>query len=91
LIISIEKDGKSIDWKPIDIHHFIFDENDFNLVTGFMDIEESWKNEKGLTLKIYLWNNGKLPVELDGFTIRIEGVFPEIDSCSRYSAKAYNQ
>jgi len=91
LIISIEKDGKSIDWKPIDIHHFIFDENDFNLVTGFMDIEESWKNEKGLTLKIYLWNNGKLPVELDGFSVRIEGVLPETDSCSQYSAKAYNQ
>lgn len=78
MIISIEKNGKSIDWKPIDIHHFIFDEDDFNLVTGFLDMDENWKTQKGLMLKIYLWNNGKLPVELDNFSVRVEGVLKEM-------------
>jgi hypothetical protein len=78
VVISIEKSGKSLYWKPLDIHHFIFDKEDYNRVTGFLDIAEEWTKEKGLYVKVYLWNNGKEPVTLSGFSVRVEGIIPEV-------------
>jgi hypothetical protein len=30
-------------------------------------------NEKGLNLKVYAWNTGRVPILLDDFLVRIEG------------------
>jgi hypothetical protein len=72
-VISIEKNGKSLIWKAVDIQGFIHDENTMNFVTNFSVLDSGMLNEKGLNLKVYAWNTGRVPILLDDFLVRIEG------------------
>lgn len=74
LILSVDKDGKSLLYKSIDTKYFIKNEGDYNLVTCFLNMDDSLENEKGLTLRAYLWNVGSDPVSLKNFTLRVQGV-----------------
>jgi hypothetical protein len=72
-VISIEKNGKSLIWKAVDIQGFIHDENTMNFVTNFSVLDSGMLNQKGLNLKVYAWNTGRFPILLDDFLVRIEG------------------
>jgi len=71
-VISIEKEGKSLSWKAVDIQNFIHDNNSMNFVTNFSELEKEILQQDGLTIKVYAWNTGKEPIELDDFSVRIE-------------------
>ncbi|MFZ4546437.1 MAG: hypothetical protein ACOYN4_03340 [Bacteroidales bacterium] len=72
-VISIEKNGKSLIWKAVDIQGFIHDKNTMNFVTNFSVLEAKMLKQKGLNLKVYLWNTGRVPILLEDFSVRIEG------------------
>jgi hypothetical protein len=71
-VISIEKEGKSLIWKAVDINNFILDPKLMNYVTNFQVLDREVLRQRGLTLKVYAWNTGKEPFELDNFSVRIE-------------------
>jgi hypothetical protein len=73
-VISIEKDGKSLLWKAVDIQGFIHEHNTMNFVTNFVAPEADLISQKGLMLKVYAWNNGGEYIELDDFSVRIEKI-----------------
>jgi len=72
-VISIEKNGKSLIWKAVDMDGFIHDENTMNFVTNFSVLDSGVLKQRGFTLKVYAWNTGKVPIILDDFSVRIEG------------------
>ena len=71
-VISIEKNGKSVLWKAVDMDGFIHDENAMNFVTNFSILDAELLKQKGLNLKVYAWNTGKEPIILDDFSARLE-------------------
>lgn len=71
IVLSVENHGEVIAWKPTDIHGFILDENQFNLATAFLQIEDEWISKEGLELKLYVWNNGNEPIEIGNFSVHI--------------------
>jgi hypothetical protein len=71
-VISIEKDGKSLVWKAVDINNFILDPHLMNYVTNFQILDKELLQQRGLMLKVYLWNTGKETIESDDFSVRIE-------------------
>lgn len=74
LVLSVEKNGEVISWKPTDIQGFILNENQFNLVTAFLQIEDEWVSNKGFELKVYVWNNGNEPIEINNFSVHISNI-----------------
>lgn len=74
IVMSVEKNGEVIAWKPTDIHGFILNENQFNLATAFLKIEDEWISKEGLELKFYVWNNGNEPIEINNFSVHISGI-----------------
>ncbi len=74
LVISIEKDGKSEYWKPIDIQPFIINGEMENLVTGFLDIDNQWIEQAGFEIKLYVWNTGSEALSIRDFSVKVEGV-----------------
>jgi len=71
-VISIEKDGKSLSWKAVDIEDFIHDYSTTNFVTNYSILGSDILDVKGLMIKVYAWNTGKESILLDDFTVRIE-------------------
>jgi hypothetical protein len=71
-VISIEKNGKSLVWKAVDMQGFLHDMQTMNFVTNFSVIEKNLQMQKGLMLKVYAWNTGKEILLLDDFSVRIE-------------------
>jgi hypothetical protein len=71
-VISVEKEGKSLLWKAVDINSFIHDKRTMNFVTNYALIDKKMLQQSGLILKVYAWNTGNKPIELDDFSIRIE-------------------
>ena len=71
-VISVEKDGKSLLWKAVDINNFIHDERNMNFVINYALIDKKLLQQSGLILKVYAWNTGKKLIELDDFSVRIE-------------------
>ena len=71
-VISIEKNGKSLLWKAVDLQGFILERNTMNFVTNFVNPEADLICQKGLMLKVYAWNNGSETIEVDDFSVRIE-------------------
>jgi hypothetical protein len=76
LIIALDKGEDHILWKSADFSHAKINENDFNLISSFLDLDEFMRKEKGLILKVYLWNFGKEPVYWKNFSIRIKCILP---------------
>jgi hypothetical protein len=71
-VISIEKNGKSLLWKAVDIQNFIFDSRTMNFVTNYVIPGQEMIQQKGLIVKVYAWNTGNETIELDDFSVRIE-------------------
>ena len=71
-VITIEKENKPILWKAVDIQDFIHDHHTMNFVTNYSVLDRNMLRQKGLILKIYAWNTGKVPMELNNFSVRIE-------------------
>jgi hypothetical protein len=71
-VISIEKDGKSLLWKAVDIDGFLHDQRSMNFVTNYSVLDKELLQQKGLTLNVYVWNTGKDTFILDDFSVRIE-------------------
>jgi hypothetical protein len=71
-VISIEKSGKSLLWKAVDIQNFILDPESMNFVTNYAIPGKEMLQQYGLILKVYAWNTGTEPVTLDDFSVRIE-------------------
>ncbi|MEI8007702.1 MAG: hypothetical protein WCI48_15960, partial [Bacteroidota bacterium] len=71
-VITIEKDNKSILWKAVDIQDFIHDHRSMNFITNYSVLDKNLLRQKGLILKVYAWNTGKEPMELNDFSVRIE-------------------
>lgn len=76
LIIALDKGEDHILWKSADFSHAKINENDFNLISSFLDLDEFMRKEKGLILKVYLWNFGKEPVYWKNFSMRIKCILP---------------
>ena len=72
LVISVEKNGKSLLWKGVDMNEFLHDKNAMNYVTNYSILDKELLQQKGLILKVYAWNTGKEPVLLDDLSVRIE-------------------
>jgi hypothetical protein len=72
LVISVEKNGKSLLWKGVDMNEFLHDKNAMNFVTNYCILDKALLQEKGLILKVYAWNTGKEPLLLDDLSVRIE-------------------
>ncbi|MEI8048502.1 MAG: hypothetical protein WCI92_14055 [Bacteroidota bacterium] len=72
LVISIEKNGKSLLWKGVDMNEFLHDKNVMNYVTNYSILDKELLQQKGLILKVYAWNTGKQPLLLDDLSVRIE-------------------
>jgi len=71
-VISLEKDGKSLLWKAVDINNFIHDVRTLNFVTNYSIIDHNLLQQAGLILKVYAWNTGSKSITLDDFSVRIE-------------------
>ncbi|MEI6061542.1 MAG: hypothetical protein WCR72_12595 [Bacteroidota bacterium] len=71
-VISIEKEGKSCEWKAVDIQNFLFDSQSMNFVTNYTLLDKELKGKKGLMLKVYAWNTGEYPIMIGDFSVRVE-------------------
>jgi len=76
LIVALDRGEENILWKSADLKYAKLNENDYNLISSFLDLDEFMKKEKGLTLKVYLWNFGKEPVYWKNFSIHIKSILP---------------
>ncbi len=69
LVISVESEGESLFWQGQKIFDHILDKSDWNRVM----LSASYLNNKpGAVLKVYVWNNSKIPVSIDNFKIQID-------------------
>ena len=71
-VISIEKNGKSLEWRGVDIQDFVIDISEMNFVTNFAVLTKELFLRDGLMLKVYVWNTGIESMVLDDFSVRIE-------------------
>lgn len=74
LIVALEKGQENVLWKSADFKNVRVNENDYNLVSSFLALDEFMKKQKGLVLKVYLWNFGKEPVLWKNLSLHVEGV-----------------
>jgi hypothetical protein len=73
LVISVEEENKTIIWKSVDLKNSLLNKNEYNLVTNFLDLDDSIKSINGAMLKAYLWNTGKEAVYWKNFSTRVSG------------------
>ena len=71
-VISIEKDGKSLEWKSVRINDFMIEKNKWNYIFNFLVLKPELISQKGLKLKVYAWNNGKVPFLVDDLQVRVD-------------------
>jgi hypothetical protein len=71
-VISVEKDGKPVIWKAVDINEFLHDEQMMNFIANYSVLNQELLALKGLILKVYAWNTGTGTILLDDFSVRIE-------------------
>jgi len=72
LVISLEKDGKSMLWKPVELDRFLIENNSWNYACNFLEVTHSMVSSPGMKLKVYIWNKGKNPFWIDNMQVRIE-------------------
>lgn len=70
--LDIEKNGESLSMNPVEIQGFFHDKHKLNYSTNFSVLKKEMFEQKGLILKVYIWNTGKVPILLDDFSVRIE-------------------
>ncbi len=71
-VISIENNGKSLEWKSVKINDFIIEKNKWNYVYNYIVLKPELISQKGLKLKVYAWNNGKVPFLIDDLQVRVD-------------------
>lgn len=71
LVLSIERNGKSVDWKSVDVQNFLHDHSVPNFVTNFLIPDRKVLQQNNLILKAYVWNTGSKDVLIDDFSVRI--------------------
>jgi len=71
-IISVEKDGKSLIWKAVQLKDFINDGTSYFFVPNFAVLSQQLLCQKGLVLKVYAWNTGDKSLLVDDLSVRIE-------------------
>jgi hypothetical protein len=72
MVISIEKDGQSLLWKPVELDKFVIENNTWNYACNFLEVNHNIVAEPGMKLKVYIWNKGKTPFWVDDMQVRIE-------------------
>ncbi len=71
-VISVEKDGRSLSWKAVKINDFVIQKNSWNYVFNFLVPDPELLEQKGLRLKIYAWNLGKVSFRVDDLRLCID-------------------
>jgi hypothetical protein len=71
-VISIERNGESINWKGVNIPDFCYDQKSMNFVTTYSILDKDLLKQHGLILNVYAWNTGTEMIMLDDFSVRIE-------------------
>jgi hypothetical protein len=72
LVISIEKDGTSLLWKPVDLDNFVIENNTWNYACNFLEVTHDMVSKPGMKLKVYIWNKGKTSLLTDDMQVIIE-------------------
>jgi hypothetical protein len=72
LVISIERNGKSLLWKPVDLDKFVIENKTWNFAANFLELPHHLLSEKGTMLKVYVWNKGKNELYIDDMQVIIE-------------------
>lgn len=74
LVISIEKDGKSISYKGAELQGFLIEPGSWNFSTNFLVAEPDLISQPGLSIKFYIWNKGKDALYVDDLDLVVESL-----------------
>ncbi|NVO19301.1 MAG: hypothetical protein HXX13_06345 [Bacteroidetes bacterium] len=72
LVISIEREEKSIEWKAVELDKFNLEKGEWNYACNFLPLTPEMISKPGTKLKMYLWNKGKTTLLTDDLNVIIE-------------------
>ncbi|MBK7214207.1 MAG: hypothetical protein IPH88_13100 [Bacteroidales bacterium] len=74
LVISIEKEGKSVSYKGAELQGFLVEPGSWNFSTNFLVAEPDFLAQPGLSIKFYIWNKGKESLYVDDLDLVVESL-----------------